>query len=82
MKHGEGFNINIPGLSAIKRIMTYPLAGMFTTSLRGGSTRLTPGTGPLIQVGSAHVPLEQSSFKHRMSGLKPVEFPVIESKGG
>lgn len=63
-------------------MMTYPEAGIFTTSLRGGFMRLTPGMGPLIQDGFAQVALEQSSFKHRISGLKPVEFPVMGSKGG
>lgn len=75
-------HLQLPGLSARKRMMTYPLAGTMTVSLIGGLTRLTPGMGPLIQDGSAHVALVHSLFKQRMSGLNAVEFPVKGSKGG
>lgn len=73
---------HVPGLYAVKRMMTYPLAGTMTVSLRGGLMRLTPGMGPLIQDGSAHVALVHSLFKQRMSELNAVEFPVKGSKGG
>lgn len=72
----------VPGLSATNRMMTYPLAGTLTVSLIGGFIRLRPGMFPFIQLGSAHVASEQPSFKHWMSGLRAVEFPVIGSKGG
>lgn len=66
----------------MNRMMTYPFAGTLTESLRGGLTRLTPGMFPFIQEESAHVALVHGSFKHRISGLKAVEFPVSGLKGG
>lgn len=74
--------LHVPGLSATNQMMTYPLAGTLTVSLIGGFIRLRPGMFPFIQLGSAHVASEQPSFKHWMSGLRAVEFPVIGSKGG
>ena len=72
----------LPGLSALNLIMTYPFAGTLTVSLMGGSMRFRSGMFPLIQDGSDHVALEHCSFRHRISGLGPVELPVWGSVGG